>query len=317
MANRANAIAFGFNERTPNPSQVKAWTDKVSLQDRQSLRTGQKQLFVTVKASRPGSTDYNQKLSEDRASSVRNQLAKELNIPKDAIKTQAIGNGDARAQGKGSNIDDRNDRVAELQIIGKNDSPPPKFDVTEGQIHDLVKSLTANLPDYSNPDNIKELKDRGIQVGDAAKNLIKDAAKAAKAEADPKDALKGAVNLVKDVAKPGFDLFANALNDRNAFHNLVGNYVPAYVRGVEKTVAVPSSQPPLIERSGGIGQLGDRKAGLQAVRAGNRDGQDAAKKTSAQDIATLKKVLQETKSARMFEQKLSEELVRRLERRTL
>ena len=185
----------------------------------------------------------------------------------------------------------------------------PKFDVTEGQIHDLVKSLTANLPDYSNPDNIKELKDRGIQVGDAAKNLIKDAAKAAKAEADPKDALKGAVNLVKDVAKPGFDLFANALNDRNAFHNLVGNYVPAYVRGVEKTVAVPSSQPPLIERSGGIGQLGDRKAGLQAVRAGNRDGQDAAKKTSAQDIATLKKVLQETKSARMFEQKLSEELV--------
>jgi hypothetical protein len=286
----------------------------------QAVREGRGFYTVDGHASRLGSSDHNQPLSETRAKNFADAVADGFKIDRNRVLDQDLGESHTKDLGHPDGKDNADDRNATLQF-NPIDTPPganvdmPAGDVGNAQIHDMVGGLPSSLPDYSRPDTIKEFGDRGKAFGKGIVNLAKDALAAAKVEVDPWDGLKAGGKVVKDLAKLGFDLAANALSDRNAVHNLIGNYIPAYVREVENRFGRPSYRQPLSES--GIGQLGDRNAGLQAAQHGRQDAINNLGKLSTSHINDLKDVFQNSKTAALFRHELSEELIRRLERRNL
>jgi len=169
IAHPQDGVGFPHDSAKVDREGLRNFLQQTYTPDRlQAVREGHASIFVEARASRDGTSDHNQKLTDDRAANLRDALADEFGIRPESILTNSVGEGDAIKNGKPDYRDDPEDRVGiisiELNKPGSNDVPN-----VPGNIEDAIKSADGALPAIRSDNNAGE---QGKIVSDNLKKMV-------------------------------------------------------------------------------------------------------------------------------------------------
>lgn len=183
-----HGVGFDFGKSELPTGEFERWMNGLSPKDRALLKQPGTRFEVWASASRPGSREFNQTLSDRRADAVSKKLQERLGIPKEAIKADGFGEDPARdnlPEGadprKFEGKDHRNDRVAEIVIVPKESETParaPKSDAAarEGRKAADGARVDEPSPKYSPEEGLRDLpkfvKDKKKVVFESVKRLV-------------------------------------------------------------------------------------------------------------------------------------------------
>jgi hypothetical protein len=237
VASPKDGVGFGFGDDKPERGQVERWLSGLGAADKTALQEGTAKLFITARASRAGDADFNQQLSTKRAENLAQDLSKLLEIPPDQIRWQALGEDEARSQGRPDGKDNADDRTASIEIVREGerqpeykDSPEPKGDVDRG-----LKSVEEVLLQPLKDTNFEE--QSGI-AKDVLKTLARDMVK------NPAAWEKNLVNAALELARKegswmGQKLLRDfSIQDKEVRAQMQGNFVPGAVDALARFAGV-------------------------------------------------------------------------------
>lgn len=193
-----------------------------------AVREGRATMTVEARASRDGTAEHNQHLTDGRAVNTRDELARQLGIEPSSILTNSVGEGDAVSKNKPDGRDDADDRVAIIKVQmnapERHDDPEP-----EGDVDDAVKNAEDALPKTRLDDHAAE---QGGMLADRAKKFAQDTLKEAAKnpelieEIAVKNAVKQAAGLAKDEAVWMVRNLAKDMGDKKLQTQIMANALP-------------------------------------------------------------------------------------------
>ncbi len=187
-ARPGDGMAFDYNRRTLPKGEYQRWYQGLSSQDRALLAQPGTRIEIYASASRPGSDQYNQKLSKDRAEAVAVELNKQLGIPRSQIKPQGLGEDPAVDNlppgfdpGRFENVDNREDRAAQIVIVPAESSRKTGIDTGDAKKAGTEAGKKAKIdkpsPKYTPEEGMKDLpkfvKDYKKVIAESVKRFFK------------------------------------------------------------------------------------------------------------------------------------------------
>jgi outer membrane protein OmpA-like peptidoglycan-associated protein len=110
------SVGFGFDKDVPAAGEMERWYKGLTNEQKEALEDANTKVTVTATASRRGSREYNQDLSERRAENVARILKERYGVAAQ-VELEPLGEDPAEDRGVRDGVDDHTDRVVDITIL--------------------------------------------------------------------------------------------------------------------------------------------------------------------------------------------------------
>jgi outer membrane protein OmpA-like peptidoglycan-associated protein len=238
VANPKDGIGFGHASDTVDRKALNALVGREPKERLDAVKKGQGWVEVTTTASRDGSAQSNQNLTDRRGDNLTKALVEDLGIDPQQIFVKSLGETEAKESGKPDNKDDAEDRTGRITF---HEDKHPEPGVVKGDVDSAYKSASDALPKFEVDRNAQE---QGKMVVDHAKklaeNTIKEGAKnpALIEEIFVKELIKEGGKYTMDQVRWMGNKLADDLGSKDLKANLQANAVPGMQDALAKFAGV-------------------------------------------------------------------------------
>lgn len=213
-----DGVGCRFGDNKPTSLEFERYRRNLSPLDRFQLLKGSSEIILVGYASRPGSSDFNQKLSEERAENVKKILVEQYGVDPSRIKT--FGKGEGRLEVLDSeNQDNHQKRWVQITFDQTVEKPKEGIETTLEDAERIAGRLAEPFPSVNNPERWKEY------ALETLKNLL--------------PLLKGSpeIGALKSIGKFAFSSFKDwiesAAKGRENWATSA-NFIPAFLGEIER-----------------------------------------------------------------------------------